>query len=544
MDEEELVDICGWSSPMIPESWTQLLQSIKPFGETDVDAVLQSASALAGFSAANLGRGSRSLGRIGGLRDFAQGDIFDLPHSESQLSVIFDSEKPDDANETLSALASVLDLSLLVDDRRINHAVVPMMAPTGAKDRLTDTIDRDGLMDFLDIEFAGGPTDATIIMLGLDGMATVNATLGHPVGDLVLGEVANRLRETLRASDTVSRIGGDVFAVYSPDMGLDTATHLARRLQAAIRIPIRVDQNELRVSAGVGVASRDRGEKAAEVVSHGDAALRASKTLGPDELSVYDGEIRMKAEDRKDLAIELIDALADNQLTTGMIPIVHLPVGSVVAIEAHVIWNHPVRGAINESEFMELAEMIGRVADVERAVLEFALLGDPSQGGVRTGMNLSATTLRDTRAIGWIVDRIAESPNKVMFEVQEEAVSAGGRIVAQHLALLRRAGVSLVLDDFGKSAGSLRTLHTIPFDGVKLHSSILDPTDMTRSTSIVKSVYASSQVLGFDVVHSGVDTDADLRLLLQLDAELPGNGFFAQGLAVQSRVSSTLGQTA
>ena len=336
----------------------------------------------------------------------------------------------------------------------------------------------------------------------------------------------------------MSRLGGDVFGVYCPSIDLETATNLARRLQTSVHIPIRVQDNELRISAGVGVASRDRGEKAAEIIAHGDAALNASKAQGPGELSVYDGEIRMKSEDQRQLAAELLDALSSNQLTTGLVPIVHLPAGSVVGLEAHVVWNHPTRGQINDHQFMNLAELIGRVGDVERAVLEYAMLDDGSGGGVRTGLSLSATTLRDSRAIGWIVDRLASGPNKIMFQVNEEAVSTGGRVVTHNLEMLRHAGASLVLDDFGRGSASLRTLHAIPFDGVKLHSSILNENDKVRSASVIKAVYACSKELGFDVVHSGVDKDADLRLLLELDTKLSGGrGFFAQGAAVQARVS-------
>lgn len=527
-----------WLNVMIPVRWSELLQSIKPFGETDLKELLRDAGAEAGFSAAQLERDGVSVARVGGLRDFADGELFELPHSSAKLSVIFDAGKAEGVDDTIRSLANILDLALLVEDRRSGYAAAPMMDPVGAKDRLTNTIDRDGFTDFLNIEFASAPSDATLIMLGVDGMETVNATLGHSAGDAVLSAVADRLRETLRSMDTVSRLGGDVFGVYCPNIGTDTATNLTRRLQSAIRAPIQVAGNELRVTAGAGLATRSRGEKAQEIISHGDMALRASKSQGPGELSVYDGELRTRSEDRRQLAAEFVEALAENQLSTGLNPIVHLPVGTIVAFEAHVVWNHPTRGEIQEAEFLDLAELIGRVSDVERAVLEFAMADDGTGGKARTGMKLSASTLRDPKSIGWIVERLASGTSKVMFEVGEEAVSDGGRTVQHHLDMLRRAGASLVLHDFGKTYGALRTLHTIPFDGVKLHSSILDPEDPTRSASVAKAIYASSKELGFDVVHSGVDSDADLRLLLQLDGQISGHGFFAQGKAVHARVSS------
>ncbi len=523
---------------MISGKWAEVLQSIKPFGATDLPELLHSAGALVGFSAADLERDGVSLHRFGGLRDFAEGEILELPHSDTRLRVIFDGARPDGALETLTTFASLLDLALIVEDRRNNVSLAPMMEPVGAKDRLTNTIDRDAFADFLDIEFASAPPDATLIMLGIDGMETVNSTLGHTAGDVVLASVADRLRDTLRSQDTISRIEGDVFGVYCPNIGPEIAEQLAGRLQAAIRAPIDIRGSELRVSAGVGLATRSRGEKATEIISHGDAALRSSKAQGPGELSVYDGELRTRSEDRRRLATELVEALADNQLSTGLSPIVHLPVGTVVAFEAHVVWNHPERGEIYEDEFMDLAELIGRVADVERAVLEFALLDEGNPSGVRTGMKLSGSTLRDARAVGWIAERLSAAPNKIMLEVSEDALTSGGRAVAHHLELLRQAGASLVLHDFGRTFASLRTLHSVPFDGVKLHSSILDVSNQARSASVAKAVYASAKELDFDVVHSGVDSDADLRLLMGLDAQISGHGFFAQGRAVHARVST------
>ncbi len=524
---------------MIPANWTQILADIKPFGETDIGAVLRSAGSAMGFSAANLVHDGRSLGRSGGTGDLAGGQSYELPFSKAQLRVLFDSPPSTDSEEAMAALARVLDLALLVDDRRASESVAPLIDPMGAKDPLTKTIDRNAFSEFLDFEFASGPLHATVILVGLDNMDGVTSTLGHGVRDAVLSEVADRFRETLRTNDTISRIDSDVFAVFCPDMSVQLATTLARRLQGIVHIPIRVGENELQVSACVGVATRSRGERAPEIIAHGDAALQASRANGPGEFSIYDGEIVVKTEDRRELAAELIDAITNNELTTGRSPIVHLPAGKVVGIEAHVVWNHPKRGSIDDAAFLDLAELIGRVGDVERAVLEFALAGSGAGNGVRTGLNLSASTIRDSRAIGWIVDRLAQADSTVLFEIAEDAARAAGRGAAHNLQRLRDAGASIVLDDFGKTEGSLRTLHSLPLDGIKLHSSILDPSDPAKCESISKAVYASANELGLEVVHSGVDTDADLRLLLQMDAQISGRGFFAQGKAVQARVSSS-----
>jgi|GEM_PF-2004686 len=523
----------------MPAAWSQLLQQIKPFGETDYADVLTRAGEILGFSTAKVDKSGRVIARIGGFVNYTDDQTHELAHSNCTLGIMWESEPDSIVLESLNSFVVVLDLALLAEDRRTQAATTPLVTPSGTKDRLTKTIDRDSFTDYLDLEFAAGPSDATVMIIGLDAMSTVNDTLGHTMGDIVIAETAERLRDTLRSCDIVSRLGGDVFGIYCPNMGTEVAAKLARRLQAAIAMPIAVQSHELRVTASAGIASRARGEKAEQALSNGDTALQVAKADGAGELAVYDGAIRMRTEDRRLLAAELVAALADNQLMTGLEPIVHLPNGSIVGVEAHVIWNHPSRGEIDRNEFMDLAELVGRVSDVERAVLEYALseqaLGEEA---IRTGMNLSGSTLRDPVAIDWIADRLMSSPNKMIMEVTETAVSTGGSIVVRHLQKLRDAGASIVLDDFGLSFASIRTLHAFAFDGVKLHNDLLTDGDNARAVAIIKGVYASADATGFDIVHSGVDNDDDLRLLLSLDSSVTGQGFYAQGRAVRARVAA------
>lgn len=523
---------------LVPAEWSELLRSIKPFGETDVKAVLETLSALLTLDASTVNRGEEQLASTGGVRDLAGAVEVTLEHSEGTLRVLRTEPLEVDELAALEIFASILDLALLVPDRRIFQTQTPMIAPMGAKDRLTDTIDRDSFSDYLDIEFSAGPSSASVIMIGLDGMGIVNDTLGHTAGDVVLSTTADRLRETLRSCDVISRLGGDVFGIYCPNMAVEIATNLTVRLQAAVSAPIEVGANELRITASAGVASRATGEGAEVTLSHGDSALHAAKAQGAAGLSIYDGQLRMRTEDRRALASELIEALADNQLSTALEPIVHFPTGSIVGVEAHVLWDHPVRGQIDRADFIDLAELIGRVSDVERAVLEFALASHGSnEQQVNTGVNLSGSTLRDPLAVAWVIDRLRSGPHKIIIQVSESAVSTGGTALAKHLTDLREAGASIVLDDFGRTLGSMRTLHAFAFDGVKLHNSIITEGDAQRGHAISRAVYASAKATGFDVVHSGIDTDADLVRVMSMAKSMGDEGLYAQGAAVRARAT-------
>lgn len=520
--------------------WADLLQQIKPFGETDFDAILEEAAGVLGFDGARLRHGKRTIGSYGQASEDSP-IVLELPHSKRTFMVQHSAgfEK----GPEVEALGVVLDLALTSPDRRSADNPVPLMNPMGNRDRLTDTIDRDGFIDHLEMEFAAGPSQAAVITLGIDALGVVNETLGHQAGNTVLSSTADRIRDTLRSVDVISRLGGDVFAIYCPNMGIEIATKLAARLQDAIARPIDVESNALRITASAGIALRARGERADMTLEHADTALQAAKRGAPGEVAIFDGVIRAKSEDRRELAAELVEALADNQLATAMEPIVHLPNGSVVGVEAHVLWNHPSRGEIDRAQFMDLAELIGRVDDVERAVIDFAIEQNlQRERKVRTGVNLSTSTLRDPHAISWVVERLQQDPtHKVLIEISESAVTAAEAIVVRHLGALRDAGAAIVLDDFGTSFASLRALHAFSFDGVKLHTSLLTEGTNARAAAVVKSMYASARAAGFDVIHTGVDTDDDLRLLMALGSAMHGDkGFYAQGAAVRARVTAAV----
>ena len=250
--------------------------------------------------------------------------------------------------------------------------------------------------------------------------------------------------------------------------------------------------------------------------------------------------IRDRSEDRRELASQLVDALAENQLATAFDPIVKLPEGSVVGVEAHVLWNHPTRGQIDRADFMGLAELIGRVDDVERAVVEFALAQNAGrEQKVRTGFNISSSTLADPASIEWIVARLSGENHHLILEVDEETILGSSAIVGRHLAALSDVGASIVLDNFGVGPASLRALHALAFDGVKLHSSLLYSGTNSRARSIVNGLYAIAESSGFDVIHTGVDNDDDLRRLLELCESAGADGFYAQGKAIRRRVNQS-----
>jgi len=524
-------------SETISQGWLALLRSLKPFGGTDLDALLAATVAQLNLKGLSVRNGKSRLAKSGSFVG-EPGLTVSMDHSGTTLDAYF---APDfSEQESILLFGSLLDLALSSGDRRSGSAHTPLMAPSGSKDRVTGTIDRDSFVDFLDMELATATEVATVMMVGLDGLDTIKETIGHEAGDEVLRQTAARLQDTLRSCDIVSRVGMESFAVFCPGLLVEVAGPLAIRLQDAIGAPIDWRGSAIRTTASAGIATRSRGERTAALLEHSELALIAAKENGASEIAIYDGVIRARSEDRRELAAQLVDALAQNQLATAFDPIVKLPQGEVMGVEAHVLWNHPTRGQIDRADFMGLAELIGRVDDVERAIVEFAIAQNSGrEQKVRTGFNVSASTLTDPTSIQWIIDRLSGEDHHLILEVDEEAILASPTTVGRHLAALRDVGASIVLDNFGVGPASLRALHSLPFDGVKLHSSLLYSGTNKRARSIVTGLYAIAECSGFDVIHAGVDSDDDLRRLLALCESAGIEGFYAQGKAIRRRVNQS-----
>ncbi len=550
------------------DDWGRVLTAIEPYRASNADDVLVAFISRIGAGRAWLVDDDEVIADAGLHGDERESDLIRIASSErpaftlaegdviqvirvriptmNAVLVAARNDTPFDHAEIagdLRAVASLLDLVLVARDRRAGPTPVALVTPTDGTDSLTGALNRDSFLSLLDMEFANNALLASVVVVGVDGLSVVNDTLSFEIGDRVLQSITHRLTAALRSVDTLARLGGDQFAVYLPGMNLEHASQLAARLQQRINAPFTFDSTELTITASAGVAERSNAANTRTLLSHVSTALNAAKDLGNGGLVGYDDELQRTASARRQLIEELQDALEQNRLNTGLEPIVSLPSGDVVAAEARVRWLHPERGLIESHQFLEAAESIGRAGEIERALIRFAIdRSSFAQGdravGLRTSINISATTLRDRHATEWVAQQLREADDAtpLMVEVTESAVGAGGADVAESLAVLRAAGASIILDDFGVHLGSLRTLHAFAFDGVKLHQKILTTTggeESRAAEALCRAVYAAAETVGFDVIHTGVDTERDLWLLKRLDRKLNRDGFYAQGRAVR-----------
>jgi diguanylate cyclase (GGDEF)-like protein/PAS domain S-box-containing protein len=378
-----------------------------------------------------------------------------------------------------------------------------------------------------------------LMYVDLDRFKTINDTLGHGVGDLVLREVAWRLRESLPAHDIVARPGGDELIVLLPNAAhRGDADRTAQHLMKVLREPLSVRGRELHVSASAGVALfPEHGRDAEALVAHADAAMYRAKGAGGNRYAVYDGSIEAAASDRLALENDLWHALARNELRPLYQPIVDIATRRVAGCEALVRWDHPTRGVVEPGDFIAIAEQTGTIVALDRWMLReacgLAVRMRRHAPEFRISVNLSPRDLRE-----------ADLPDVVAAILAEHRLPAGALTieVTEHVVLddavlpaLRRLcalGVRVEVDDFGVGYSSLAYLKRLPVTGLKIDRAfIADLAHDAYDQAIVGSVMAVAKALGLHVTAEGIETPSQLELLAELGCDEAQGYLFAPPLS-------------
>lgn len=368
----------------------------------------------------------------------------------------------------------------------------------------------------------------TVLIVDLDDFKAVNDSLGHPVGDELLREVARRLDQTMRGADTVARLGGDEFGVILDDCPtLDDAERAGRRIIDTFTAPFGLAGRALSVSASVGIAQADPGEAGpAELIRDADLAMYAAKAEEKGTLAIYSDEMYQGAEQRLRLKSDLLEAAGDpSQFELLYQPIVDLEDGSVASLEALLRWDHPAYGRIAPNDFIPIAEETGAIVPIGREVLRRACL-DATRWRERTGrdlkvsVNVSTRQLRGEVLIAHVGEALRGSSlpaNRLVLEITETQLM---RDVDQAVAILqaiREIGVRLAIDDFGTGYSSLSQLERLPVDALKIDREFTaSREDGDEHAHVLSAVVEIGESLGLNTVAEGIETPAQLSRMRRL----------------------------
>ena len=373
---------------------------------------------------------------------------------------------------------------------------------------------------------------AAILSLDLDRFQLVNESLGHDVGDELLAAAAPRLKQMLRASDTVARFGADEFGILLEDIGGERdAVEMAQRIAAGFTRPFVLGGTEHFVTTSIGIALALGGERPEDLVRDADAALNRAKQRGRARYELFDEGIRGRAIGRLRVENDLRRALDRDELRLDYQPVVSLRDHSIVGVEALVRWEHPVRGRIAPLEFIPIAEENGLIEPIGRWVLEHACRQGaawyaqrPDAPPLSIAVNLSAVQFENRNLPGTVATALQGTgldPGLLALEVTESAMMGESDELTGTLAALKAIGVRLVLDDFGTGYSSLAYLTRLPLDLLKVDRSFVDGLGTEpRDTAITEAIVAMSHALSLDVVGEGAETELQIAELARLGCDL------------------------
>lgn len=432
----------------------------------------------------------------------------------------------DDAGRATRTVVLVLDVTeRKAAERRLAHQAL--------HDPLTHLPNRGLFVDRLEQglrRLERGDHLLAVLFVDLDRFKPINDRWGHAVGDQVLCEVARRLRHVLRPHDTVARLGGDEFTILCEDLsGADEVHEVAMRVLETLAAPVRVEDQEIALSASVGVALTDGGCVADQLLRDADAAMYEAKGRGRNRYEVFDQAMRERTSSRLEQTDALRRALDEGELRVFFQPEVQLSDESTSGVEALVRWDHPRLGLIGPDAFIPVAEDSGLILPLGEWVLREAcrnVAAWPVPPGGRPpvlSVNLSAQQLARPELVDSVVRILAETgldPARLCLEITESVLMDDVESAIEALLGLKLLGVRLAIDDFGTGYSSLSYLRRFAVDVVKVDRSFVaglgvDP----AAEAIVAAVVNLCHALGLDVVAEGVESQEQLVALRALGCD-------------------------
>src|ERR1700722_789859 len=360
-----------------------------------------------------------------------------------------------------------------------------------------------------------------VLCLDLDHFKEINDSLGHPIGDDLLKDVACRLRTSVREGDTVARLGGDEFAIVQAgiDLQASESSSLAERLVEILGAPYDIQGHQLNigVSSGRAFAPND-GEDPDQLLKNADMALYRAKEDGRGTYRFFEPGMDARAQARLLLEIDLRAALTRDEFEVHYQPIHDLNTDQITAFEALIRWKHPLRGMISPMDFIPLAEETGLITQLGDWILRKACMDAAGWSReVRVAVNLSPVQFKNSNLVQSVISALAASglvPQRLELEITESVLLQDSEATLAALHKLRRFGVKISMDDFGTGYSSLSYLRSFPFDKIKIDRSFVhELATREDSMAIVRAVTGLGKSLGISIVAEGVDTNEQLGLL-------------------------------
>ena len=393
-----------------------------------------------------------------------------------------------------------------------------------------------------------------VLFLDVDRFKTVNESLGHTQGDVLLVQIARRLREMTHPGDTVARLGGDEFALLLGDFAdPEEPVRTAERMQEALSTPYDLDGTEVFTTASIGVAVGSRAySRPEELLRDADTAMYRAKDLGRARHAVFHPAMHAHAQAQLRLDTDLRRAIEREELRLRYQPVVSLRSGQITGCEALIVWEHPTRGAIPPGDFIPTAEETGLIVPIGRWALEQACADAkawndvlPRGPGVSVSVNLSGKQLVRPELLEDVRAALRQSgleARRLRLEVTESVIMENAGSAALLLNQLKALSVGLLLDDFGTGYSSLSYLHNFRFDTLKVDRSFVARLEQSgKEAEILRTIVGLARALQMEVVAEGVENAGQAQQLQALGVDSAQGYWFSRALdarAFQDLVSA------
>ncbi len=441
-----------------------------------------------------------------------------------------------------AGIVSVID----VTERRKQAARIQYLAE---HDGLTGLPNRRLFLDLLAGQLskkAQGHAFTSIVLIDIDDFKSVNDSLGHQVGDELIVAVANRLEECIGDRGIVARLGGDEFAILLPMLAeLGAAEAAATELVNAFSTPLRVGDYDLLAGVSAGVSfSLDDSLDSSTLLRNADLALYKAKTDGRGLCRVYEPHMSLQIMMRREVELDLRQALAKDQLVVHYQPLMELERGVEVGFEALLRWNHPQRGMISPAAFIPIAESSGMIVPMGNWVLEQSCrLAATLQKNLAIAVNISPAQFKSGKLVEVVSAALIKyglAAHRLELEITESLLLEKSSETLGVLKSLKELGVVIALDDFGTGYSGLGYLNSFPIDKIKIDRSFIKDLGVEpRSRELVRAAINMGHSLGLMTLAEGIETKEQLAILRSLGCQ-HGQGFLFSPAIPADRISGAL----
>lgn len=435
----------------------------------------------------------------------------------------------DDRGDELGRLSTAFDdmaQALSVDIAR-REQIEEQLAYQATHDALTGLPNRSQLVEQLDQILSDREEIVSCLFVDLDGFKAVNDRLGHGAGDELLIRVGERLNDVLRPSDFLARLGGDEFVVILRGLGPVASEQLAGRIVAALELPFVISNEEVSISASIGVAAASDDHTTERLIKEADIGMYRAKAKGRGRAVRVTDDTMREVDERVRLLSELRDAVSNDQLELTMLPMADLRDGSLRGVETGVRWHHETRGLIDAQDFRAMIADSGTAQQIDEwaIVKTVGLFADWVKAGlpvadIDVSVNLSPSSFinaRPRQLLSEEINRQSLSPANFRVEVSETVLRNDPGTLREVFDMYRAAGISITIDSFGSDYSNLELLPRYAIDAVKIDlEQIADLTNRLSSRALVSSLITLAQTAGLRVTAAGIDDEDSRTQMIEL----------------------------